>query len=865
MTPNNKLRLFISYSHQDEDPYVKEFKRHISTLENNALIEYWYDRKIIPGEDYQNKINNNLEDADIICLFISANFLSSKACMEEKNKALELKRKKCVAVIPIILSPCAWQDCNDISNLLALPRDGIPISTFQSRDVGWLDVYEGIKKVVEQELKFRQLEITDDFKDFLQETQMLTKAHSKKETLLLEDIFIYPELDKFSELRKFVKTIGLDELLQSITDHPKLVIAGENLSGKTTICKILFKELRKRNFVPVYIYDKNKFAGKIESKITDALKTQYKNFDEILLQEKERIVPIVDDFHTAKNKEKHIKHLLSYRYCILIVDDIFRLNIKDDALVSQFIYLTIRELKPSLRYELVKKWCSLSNKEEPDIDYQSIDHRVDLINQLLGKNISKSIFPSYPFFILSAILTYETFAIPLNEELTSQGYCYQALIYFYLRKQGVINEDIDIYINFLTELAYYFYHARKVEISDTDFNSFITYYSKKYSIPITPRTLIKNLNQIISIDSFHRYSFRYPYLYYFFVAKYLVEHIEDKEIKNEIEKIANNLHIDEYAYIMIFMAHHSRSVSILDEIELNALFLFDKYSPAKLTKEEVQFFDEEVNKIIQISLPPATTPPEKVREEILAIQDKIDQLEPTQNDSDINESEEYDPFEKDLRRAIRSVEVIGCVIKNRAGSIEKKKLEEMFTEAMNVHLRFLSLFFDIIRNKEMQKSIIRFLLGILTKIIEEKEAEQKRISMEKIEEYARTLFWNINFFVVVAYIHKIIRSLGSDKLIEIINKVCNETATPATFLVKHGVLMWYCKNLQIDEIAKKIKEKDFSIIAEKTLKLLVVNHCALHEINYRDRQRIEALLNIPIKRCLPKNADNANVISREDQ
>ena len=69
-----KLKVFISYSHKDKND-INEFRKHLAPLKNNGLIEDWYDRMIISGQDFQNKINNNLEDADIICLFISANFL----------------------------------------------------------------------------------------------------------------------------------------------------------------------------------------------------------------------------------------------------------------------------------------------------------------------------------------------------------------------------------------------------------------------------------------------------------------------------------------------------------------------------------------------------------------------------------------------------------------------------------------------------------------------------------------------------------------------------------------------------------------------------------------------------------------------
>ena len=87
------LKLFISYSHIDEKD-IEVFIKHIAPLKTNGLIADWYDRKILAGKTFQREIDNKLEDADIICLFISFNFLSSKACMEEKYNALELMKKK---------------------------------------------------------------------------------------------------------------------------------------------------------------------------------------------------------------------------------------------------------------------------------------------------------------------------------------------------------------------------------------------------------------------------------------------------------------------------------------------------------------------------------------------------------------------------------------------------------------------------------------------------------------------------------------------------------------------------------------------------------------------------------------------------
>jgi len=78
------LKLFISYSHKDET-LVSKFINHIAPLKNSGLISEWYDRKIETGEDFQDDIDNNLNNADIICLMISDSFLASKRALLRKT------------------------------------------------------------------------------------------------------------------------------------------------------------------------------------------------------------------------------------------------------------------------------------------------------------------------------------------------------------------------------------------------------------------------------------------------------------------------------------------------------------------------------------------------------------------------------------------------------------------------------------------------------------------------------------------------------------------------------------------------------------------------------------------------------------
>ena len=90
-----KLKVFISYSHLDnkpEIPNIDDFKKHLALLKNNNSVEEWYNRYLLGGDDFHNIIGQNLEKADIICLFISANFLASSECMKEKKKAFAVQK-----------------------------------------------------------------------------------------------------------------------------------------------------------------------------------------------------------------------------------------------------------------------------------------------------------------------------------------------------------------------------------------------------------------------------------------------------------------------------------------------------------------------------------------------------------------------------------------------------------------------------------------------------------------------------------------------------------------------------------------------------------------------------------------------------
>jgi WD40 repeat protein len=143
------VKIFFCYAHEDER-LLNKLKSHLSPLRRQRLIEIWHDRDISAGLKWEKEINKNLNEADIILLLISPDFMDSDYCYgKEMQRALERDQRGEARAIPVILRPVYWQSV--LGTLQALPRDGQPIisTSWHTEDEAFLNVVNGIRKVIE--------------------------------------------------------------------------------------------------------------------------------------------------------------------------------------------------------------------------------------------------------------------------------------------------------------------------------------------------------------------------------------------------------------------------------------------------------------------------------------------------------------------------------------------------------------------------------------------------------------------------------------------------------------------------------------------------------------------------------------------
>lgn len=143
------IEIFFSYAHEDEE-LRDQMANHLAHLERQGVIKRWHDRQIPPSNEWGGEIETRLNTADIILLFISANFMASDYCYTiEMPRAIERHERGEACVIPIILSPCDWQGAA-FSKLQALPKDAQPVTKWQDRNEALLNVVEGIKATIKK-------------------------------------------------------------------------------------------------------------------------------------------------------------------------------------------------------------------------------------------------------------------------------------------------------------------------------------------------------------------------------------------------------------------------------------------------------------------------------------------------------------------------------------------------------------------------------------------------------------------------------------------------------------------------------------------------------------------------------------------
>jgi hypothetical protein len=147
-----KKELFICYSHQDI-ALKNELKLYLQTLLSKGIISIWDDEKIQTGDEWDKKIKEGLDRADISVLLISQQLIASTYVNEvEIRIILEKKLKENCKLVPVLVRPCDWMNwevfLKDVQFLpLNVKRQIRPVTKRKDRSEAWLQVTDTIREI----------------------------------------------------------------------------------------------------------------------------------------------------------------------------------------------------------------------------------------------------------------------------------------------------------------------------------------------------------------------------------------------------------------------------------------------------------------------------------------------------------------------------------------------------------------------------------------------------------------------------------------------------------------------------------------------------------------------------------------------
>ncbi len=146
-------RIFLAFAHEDR-AFRDALDKHLSALQRIGLIDNWHEYEIPVGGDWQRIDKERLNEADVILLLITKDFIASDYSYNvQMQRALERNAAGEARVIPIVCCPVYLEDL-PIAKLQLLPRSDPErvkaVSEWDNEDSVYMEIVKEIKRAIEE-------------------------------------------------------------------------------------------------------------------------------------------------------------------------------------------------------------------------------------------------------------------------------------------------------------------------------------------------------------------------------------------------------------------------------------------------------------------------------------------------------------------------------------------------------------------------------------------------------------------------------------------------------------------------------------------------------------------------------------------
>jgi hypothetical protein len=594
------------------------------------------------------------------------------------------------------------------------------------------------------------------------------------------------------------------------------------------------------------------------------LKRQYVGLDvsDYLEADYKRVV-YIDNFQEIKLNEKYIAKFLEnlegfFDHILIFIDTSIQYSESEYYNFSNYKKYSILNFGHVKRAELASRWNALGREET--IPLQDLASLQDSSKKSMDSIILKNIVPSRPIYLISILQALDV-SKPNELGLTSYGHCYHLLILRTLERAKIPPKEIDSYINFLTELAFYIYQLGDSSIRTTQTTEFLRLYRQDY-VGREPEGLLDDLREagILIRGSGDSLYFGYKYIWYFYCGKFISENYNNQQLDGVVGELASSIHEETNANILIFLLHHTKDQSIINTIIAQTDSIFSDENVATLETDTLEFLSEYINTLPRIVIEHRSVEREREKRHRYADEAELSKEEDSEidesSDQDLPKStqEERDVTSREINRSVRAVEILGQVLRNRTGSLKKVQLESLVLSAYGSGLRFLNRCLSAF--SEHHNAV----MAVIEKILK----DDPDIPAEVATQLASREIFGTAFGICFAVIYKLANALGSTELLPIFEGIAAQDPSPAHRLIAVAIQLENTKKLPKKQLLELMDEFKSNIVSQRILKELVVRHLYLHYLSTEDKQWISATLKLPMdtQRVMERDANQKQVARR---
>ena len=691
-------------------------------------------------------------------------------------------------------------------------------------------------------------------------------SHPKVGQIGLRQVFVYPDVREM-ELLGGSKGHGVVGVRAFVAREKHVLLMGAEKSGKSTIARRLMLDLRDDGGVPLLLQGaarrRLRAVSAAEKWLQCAVEEQYgkdccAEFNKLPVAKR---TLVVDDFHAIRMKKDVAEKVV--RFWMRMFDRVVLLGSEEarwqdlaaggpesdhaGPLTTEFSHAELLQFGHVKRSELVKRWFALGRGDE--IDESELIRRSRQAEATLTSLIGRSLVPARPVYCLIILQQLENQQRP-DTSSGSQGYLYETLITASLTRVARGTNSIDADYKYLSELACEMAQTYDRALSKRELEAWHAAYVDRFCIneDLGDRIELLLTSSILRRDE-DSIRFSYPYLYYYFFARHLRDTLNSGETRQRVKSLCRRMHHEDASNVMIFLCYLSKDPFVINTMLDAARETYSDVEECNLPRQ-TEFLARLDFATPELAIDLATDHNENRREE-LARQDaeagwdegNSVAIEPV----DFSEAPESDDEVDELMQiagAIKTVQVLGQVLRNFSGSLEGARKIELCQECMSLSFRVAGRLLGMIQDNGEE------IIGDVARWIHQLHPETSR---EQIARGANAFVFGMSERALFGLMKHLSQSVGLEELEPVYKRVLVRQSDPIYQIADVTIQMDHFAEFPMVPAQRVYREHGDNTFIAYLMRHLVWHHMYIMPVPYRLRQSLSSKFGISSSKKLIDN------------